>query len=169
MGGWRSRSVLLRQRRRSSEGARFGSAASRSKSMTPRSVVGELHGWSGIPASPADLGKSAFQSIREPPGTSGSMVAVARQRDPGGDYRVIEDGDFSSLPNSGSEPRLRLGRSTFSNRPKKHVDHSASCNIQELGTEVSRPSSSSGRRDAGPTCAGHGAKRRAWCTKLENR
>ena len=28
---------------------------------------------------------------------SAEMVAIARDRDPEGDYRVIEDGDFSSL------------------------------------------------------------------------
>jgi len=33
------------------------------------------------------------------------MVAVAQQRDPGGDYRVIEDGDFSIA----SELRQRSG------------------------------------------------------------
>ena len=46
---------------------------------------------------------------------SAEMVAVARQRDPGGDYRVIEDGDFSSLPNSGSD--LVLSAFTFDNIP----------------------------------------------------
>jgi SAM-dependent methyltransferase len=46
---------------------------------------------------------------------SAEMVTVARERDPGGDYRVIEDGDFSSLPMGGSD--LVLSAFTFDNIP----------------------------------------------------
>jgi len=46
---------------------------------------------------------------------SAEMVAVARKRDPGGDYLVIEDGDFSSLSQAGSD--LVLSAFTFDNIP----------------------------------------------------
>jgi len=46
---------------------------------------------------------------------SAEMIAVAQQRDPGGDYRVIEDGDFSSLLRLGSD--LVLSAFTFDNIP----------------------------------------------------
>jgi len=46
---------------------------------------------------------------------SDEMVAVARHRDPGGDYRVIENGDFSSIPIGGSD--LVLSAFTFDNIP----------------------------------------------------
>ncbi len=46
---------------------------------------------------------------------SPEMVAVARARDPRGDYRVIEDGDFSSLPEGGTD--LVLSAFTFDNVP----------------------------------------------------
>lgn len=46
---------------------------------------------------------------------SAAMVALARQRDPGGDYRVIEDGDFSSLPVRGFD--LVQSAFTFDNVP----------------------------------------------------
>jgi len=46
---------------------------------------------------------------------SDEMVAVARQRDPGGDYRVIEDGDFSPILRGGSD--LVLSAFTFDNIP----------------------------------------------------
>lgn len=46
---------------------------------------------------------------------SPQMVAVARDRDPGGDYRVIEDGDFSSLLQFGND--LVLSAFTFDNIP----------------------------------------------------
>lgn len=46
---------------------------------------------------------------------SAEMIAVARRRDPEGDYRVIEDGDFSSLPKFGSD--LVLSAFTFDNIP----------------------------------------------------
>ena len=46
---------------------------------------------------------------------SAEMVAIARERDPGGDYRVIDDGDFSSLPDNGFD--LVLSAFTFDNVP----------------------------------------------------
>lgn len=46
---------------------------------------------------------------------SPQMVAVARDRDPDGDYRVIEDGDFSSLLQFGND--LVLSAFTFDNIP----------------------------------------------------
>lgn len=46
---------------------------------------------------------------------SSQMVAVAHDRDPGGDYRVIEDGDFSSLLQFGND--LVLSAFTFDNIP----------------------------------------------------
>ncbi len=45
------------------------------------------------------------------------MVRIARERDPGGDYRVIEDGDFSSLPQGGID--LVLSAFTFDNIPSR--------------------------------------------------
>lgn len=59
------------------------------------------------------LGGLGFQPIGLDISTE--MVAVARHRDPGGDYRVIEDGDFSSLPKGGSD--LVLSAYTFDNIP----------------------------------------------------
>lgn len=46
---------------------------------------------------------------------SEEMVAIARARDPQGDYRVIEDGDFSSLPAGAFD--LVLAAFTFDNIP----------------------------------------------------
>jgi SAM-dependent methyltransferase len=46
---------------------------------------------------------------------SAEMVAIARARDPEGDYRVIEDGDFSSLDNN--EFDLVQSAFTFDNIP----------------------------------------------------
>jgi len=46
---------------------------------------------------------------------SQQMVDVARQRDPSGDYRVIDDGDFSSLPQGSFD--LALSAFTFDNIP----------------------------------------------------
>ena len=46
---------------------------------------------------------------------SAEMVAVARERDPEGDYRVIGDGDFSSLPAGGFD--LVQSAFTFDNIP----------------------------------------------------
>lgn len=46
---------------------------------------------------------------------SAEMVAIARERDPFGDYRVIEDGDFSSLVQFGHD--LVLSAFTFDNIP----------------------------------------------------
>lgn len=46
---------------------------------------------------------------------SAEMVAIARDRDPDGDYRVIEDGDFSSLDNN--EFDLVQSAFTFDNIP----------------------------------------------------
>ncbi len=46
---------------------------------------------------------------------SAEMVGIARDRDPGGDYRVIEDGDFSSLIQFGTD--LVLSAFTFDNIP----------------------------------------------------
>lgn len=46
---------------------------------------------------------------------SQQMVDVARQRDPWGDYRVIDDGDFSSLPQGSFD--LVLSAFTFDNIP----------------------------------------------------
>jgi ubiquinone/menaquinone biosynthesis C-methylase UbiE len=46
---------------------------------------------------------------------SAEMVAIARQRDPQGDYRVIEDGDFSSLDEHSSD--LVVSAFTFDNIP----------------------------------------------------
>ncbi|HSL17873.1 MAG TPA: class I SAM-dependent methyltransferase [Methylomirabilota bacterium] len=46
---------------------------------------------------------------------SAEMVAIARQRDAGGDYRVIDDGDFSSLV--GLDWDLVLSAFTFDNVP----------------------------------------------------
>lgn len=46
---------------------------------------------------------------------SAEMVAIARERDPDGDYRVIEDGDFSSLVQLGHD--LVLSAFTFDNIP----------------------------------------------------
>jgi len=46
---------------------------------------------------------------------SAEMVAVARERDPGGDYRVIEDGDFSSVAAGSCD--LVLSAFTFDNIP----------------------------------------------------
>jgi len=50
---------------------------------------------------------------------SAEMVALARDRDPDGDYRVIEDGDFSSLIQLGHD--LVLSAFTFDNIPGR--DH----------------------------------------------
>jgi SAM-dependent methyltransferase len=44
---------------------------------------------------------------------SAEMVAIARTRDPGGDYRVIADGDFAALPTGGYD--LVLAAFTFDN------------------------------------------------------
>lgn len=46
---------------------------------------------------------------------SAEMVAIARERDPEGDYRVIADGDFSTLPAGGFD--LVLSAFTFDNIP----------------------------------------------------
>lgn len=46
---------------------------------------------------------------------SAEMVAVARERDPGGDYRVIADGDFSSVEARSCD--LVLSAFTFDNIP----------------------------------------------------
>jgi len=46
---------------------------------------------------------------------SAEMVAVARERDPDGDYRVIADGDFSSVPPGTVD--LVLSAFTFDNIP----------------------------------------------------
>jgi ubiquinone/menaquinone biosynthesis C-methylase UbiE len=46
---------------------------------------------------------------------SGKMVAIARERDQDGDYRVIEDGDFSSLDDQGFD--LVQSAFTFDNIP----------------------------------------------------
>lgn len=46
---------------------------------------------------------------------SADMVAVARERDPGGDWRVIDDGDFSSVPAASRD--LVLSAFTFDNVP----------------------------------------------------
>jgi len=46
---------------------------------------------------------------------SAEMVAIARKRDPAGDYRVIADGDFSALPAAGFD--LILSAFTFDNIP----------------------------------------------------
>jgi SAM-dependent methyltransferase len=46
---------------------------------------------------------------------SAQMVEVARRLDPGGDYRVIRDGDFSSLPPNGFD--LVMSAFTFDNIP----------------------------------------------------
>jgi ubiquinone/menaquinone biosynthesis C-methylase UbiE len=46
---------------------------------------------------------------------SEEMVAVARQRDPGGTYMVISDGDFQTLPSGGFD--LVLSAFTFDNIP----------------------------------------------------
>ena len=46
---------------------------------------------------------------------SAEMVAIARSRDPGGDYRVIADGDLSSLPPGSFD--LVLSAFTFDNIP----------------------------------------------------
>lgn len=46
---------------------------------------------------------------------SAEMVAIARDRDPGGDYRVIADGDFSTLPAGAFD--LVLSAFTFDNIP----------------------------------------------------
>jgi SAM-dependent methyltransferase len=46
---------------------------------------------------------------------SAEMVAVARDRDPEGDYRVIEDGDFSSVPAGSCD--LVQSAFTFDNIP----------------------------------------------------
>ncbi len=46
---------------------------------------------------------------------SAEMVRIARERDPGGDYRVIEDGDFSALPDGVFD--LVLSAFTFDNIP----------------------------------------------------
>lgn len=43
------------------------------------------------------------------------MVKIARKKDPDGDYRVIDDGDFSSLPKGGFD--LILSAFTFDNIP----------------------------------------------------
>ena len=50
---------------------------------------------------------------------SASMVALARERDPSGDYRVIADGDFSRLPAGGFD--LVQSAFTFDNIPGR--DH----------------------------------------------
>ncbi|HSN54632.1 MAG TPA: methyltransferase domain-containing protein [Candidatus Sulfomarinibacteraceae bacterium] len=47
---------------------------------------------------------------------SAEMVAIARERDPGGDYGVIDDGDFSSLPQNAFD--LVLSAFTFDNVPR---------------------------------------------------
>jgi len=49
---------------------------------------------------------------------SREMIAIARKRDPGGDYRVIADGDFAALPRGGFD--LVQSAFTFDNIP----DHS---------------------------------------------
>ena len=46
---------------------------------------------------------------------SDQMVAIARTRDPAGDYRVIDDGDFAALPAGGDD--LVLAAFTFDNIP----------------------------------------------------
>lgn len=46
---------------------------------------------------------------------SAEMVALARERDPAGDYRVIEDGDFGALAAGGYD--LVLSAFTFDNVP----------------------------------------------------
>lgn len=46
---------------------------------------------------------------------SEEMVAIARTRDPDGDYRVISDGDFSSIPKGSVD--LVLSAFTFDNIP----------------------------------------------------
>jgi SAM-dependent methyltransferase len=46
---------------------------------------------------------------------SAEMVAIARTRDPAGDYRVIDDGDFAALPAGGYD--LVLAAFTFDNIP----------------------------------------------------
>ena len=46
---------------------------------------------------------------------SAEMVAIAQERDPGGDYRVIADGDLSSLPRTAFD--LVLSAFTFDNVP----------------------------------------------------
>ncbi len=46
---------------------------------------------------------------------SAEMVAIARKRDPGGDYRVIDDGDFSSVAPGSVD--LVLSAFTFDNIP----------------------------------------------------
>ncbi len=46
---------------------------------------------------------------------SAEMVAVARERDPGGDYRVIADGDFSAVAPASRD--LVLSAFTFDNIP----------------------------------------------------
>lgn len=46
---------------------------------------------------------------------SSQMLEIARQRDPDGDYRVIEDGDFRLLPNANFD--LILSAFTFDNIP----------------------------------------------------
>lgn len=46
---------------------------------------------------------------------SAEMVAIAQERDPGGDYRVIDDGDLSSLPRTAFD--LVLSAFTFDNVP----------------------------------------------------
>ncbi len=50
---------------------------------------------------------------------SAEMVRLARERDPGGDYRVIADGDFSALPAGGFD--LVQSLFTFDNVPGR--DH----------------------------------------------
>jgi ubiquinone/menaquinone biosynthesis C-methylase UbiE len=46
---------------------------------------------------------------------SESMIKIARKKDPDGDYRVIDDGDFSSLPEGGFD--MILSAFTFDNIP----------------------------------------------------
>lgn len=48
---------------------------------------------------------------------STEMLAIARQRDPAGDYRAIADGDFTSLPVAGCD--LALAAFTFDNIPTR--------------------------------------------------
>jgi SAM-dependent methyltransferase len=48
---------------------------------------------------------------------SSEMVAIAQARDPSGDYRVIDDGDFNTLPAAGFD--LVLSAFTFDNVPTR--------------------------------------------------
>ncbi|MCP4573949.1 MAG: class I SAM-dependent methyltransferase [bacterium] len=61
---------------------------------------------------------------------SAEMVAVARDRDPGGDYRVIADGDFSSIPPGSRD--LVLSAFTFDNIPGQDRKISLFRGLREL-------------------------------------